>query len=128
MTSARHDASSLSLFCSESEDAYLDIVGARVRDDTKTLAAGIVLRTRPPGRGSYPRTPPGYLARAEVVIRSGTDFAGHRFREVGYEDHDAATLSNYRGGTGGEGAYGGSRRPDHFQAEAVAMQVGRPVP
>lgn len=122
------DDRELFLLCSEAEDDAVHIVGPRVLDDMRAGAAALRQRSRPPGRGSFPREPPGYLART-VGLHYGETLDGHAYAEVGYSEPGAAILAaRYRGGLGETGAYGGTRRRDPFMSRALEDQVDRPVP
>lgn len=121
------DDRDLFLLCSEAEDDAVHIVGERVAEDMRIGAGMLVQRTKPPGPKSFPRQPPGLLARS-VGVHYSEGIDGHAIAEVGYTDPGAVALANYRGGLGNTGAYGGSRRQSAFMSRALEDQVDRPVP
>jgi hypothetical protein len=121
------DDRELFLLCAQAESDAVRIVAARVEDDMRAGAAALTQRTRPPGRGSFPRKPPGYLSRT-ITVDYAEDLDGHQSAEIGYSDPAAAALANYRGGLGNTGAYGGTRRSDPFMTRALEDQADRSVP
>lgn len=115
---------SASAFIAGATDEALHIVGERVRDDAHELAPR--QRTKLPGRGSYPRVRPGYLA-GDISTEYG-EAMGTRYVQIGARTRAGQVLTLYRGGAGTAGAYGGTRRLDPFLVHALEMQRGRPVP
>jgi hypothetical protein len=115
----------ISEFVREQTDDALAIVGRRTRDDARLTAPR--MQGKPPGRGSYPREYPGYMAE-HIGEEFGTDAEGFRYVDIGGSTPAARTLIIYRGGAGGRGAYGGTRGRDPFLARALEAQHGRSVP
>ena len=117
-----HNITPISVFTDRVSHEVLDIIGDRVLEDARLLAP--VLRTKPPGRGSFPREYGGYTSE-HLGRQNGTDVEGFAYVDVGGATPEARVLIRYRGGAGGPGAYGGSRRRDPFLIHALEAQIGR---